>query len=164
MSQSDFTPDRDNLDDEWVRQPELYHSYAVQLADARKVQDERKNKLEVIQAELDSEIRQNPEEFGLESRVTEGSIKATIIQHSRYTKALQRLLDAKHSVDILQAAVVALDHKKKALENLVYLHGQDYFSSPKARGEDREKMEEVTRKVRSKKRNPNLTRRNIEDD
>ena len=37
----------------------------------------------------------------------------------------------KHELDIARAASIALDHKKRALQNLVQLHGQNYFAGPK---------------------------------
>jgi len=163
MSQSDFAVDKDDLDGEWVRQPELYHDYAVKLADARLEMETKKNRLEVIQANLDNEIREDPSEFGL-TKVTEGAIKAVIVQHPKYEKALERVNQARHAVDILVAATQALDHKKKALENLVYLHGQNYFSSPRARGEDHQAMEEVSKKAKIKKRNPGMTRKNLHEE
>lgn len=162
MSESDFTPDRDALDEEWVRQPELYHQYAVDLADARLDLEEKKNKLEVIRAELDKDIRTSPEDYELQ-KITETAISATILTQSRYTKGLERVNKARHRVDVLTAAVTALDHKKKALENLVYLHGQDYFSSPKAKGENSEEMDRAARKIKAGK-GPKLTRKNLRED
>jgi hypothetical protein len=46
-----------------------------------------------------------------------------------------------------------MEHRKKALENLVHLHLANYYSSPKAPNEDKEKVQEMTKKVvRSKGR------------
>ena len=163
MSQSDFTPDKDALDDEWIRQPELYHKYATELADARLDFEEKKNKLEVVRAELDKEIRTDPEQFDL-LKVTESGISAVIVVQPEYTKALKRINTARHRIDILQAATTALDHKKKALENLVYLHGQNYFSSPRARGEESKAMDEVVRKSKLNKRGGKMTREDLREE
>lgn len=150
MSKSDFTPDKDNLDEEWVRQPELYHEYATQLADARLEQSEAQNKLEIVTANLDAEIRSDPESYGL-AKITDAVVKATIPSQPEHKKATQKVQKARHRVDVLQAAVAALDHKKKALENLVYLHGQNYFSSPHAKGMDGEEIDRAARRAKSKK-------------
>jgi hypothetical protein len=49
--------------------------------------------------------------------------------------------------------VAALDHRKKALENLVYLHGQSYFSAPTAPRGMKDRMDEVEKaSVRGKAR------------
>lgn len=162
MSRSDFEPDKDALDEEWVRQPELYHSYATQLADARMKLEMRKNKLEVVKAELDKEIREDPSEYGI-VKVTEGAIAAIIVVNPRYVKALEKVNDGRHAVDILTAAVNALDHKKKALENLVYLHGQNYFSSPHAKGMSGDEIDRASRKVKAGKRG-RITREDLREE
>ena len=53
------------------------------------------------------------------------------------------MISTKHKVDVLQVVVDALDHRKKALENLVTLHGMSYFASPKAPKEIRNDVKEV---------------------
>jgi hypothetical protein len=57
----------------------------------------------------------------------------------------------RHKASVLKVAVTALDQRKKALEKLVDLHGQDYFSTPRAKGENREKMEELETSLRRKR-------------
>jgi hypothetical protein len=137
--------DRDSLDEEWVNQPDLYHTHAVNLADARKALDEEKIELDVVKAELDKEIRESPADFGLE-KTTETSIALTIVTQKRYKQQQQKVIDAKHHVDVLAAMVTALDHRKRALENLVDLHGQSYFASPRTTGEKGEAMREAEKR------------------
>lgn len=133
------------LDTEWIRQPTLFFEYAEQLTDARNELDEAKSRLEVAKAELDevcasldTQIRSNPESFGVTSKITETVVKNTVLLHADYKKAKKKcediqkeILQTKHNVDILQAFVSSLDVKKTALENLVKLHGQNYFATPK---------------------------------
>lgn len=159
---SDFMPDKDDLDGEWVRQPELYHEYATQLADARLDLEEKRNALDVIQAELDNDIRTDPDAYGF-TKVTDAVVKATLPAQPEYKKATDRVNKARHRVHILEAAVASLDHKKKALENLVYLHGQNYFSSPRARGEDKQEVESATRSAKHA-RGGQLNRRDLRED
>jgi len=65
-----------------------------------------------------------------------------------YKVAAKEVLRLRHAADVLQAAVTALDHRKKALENLVYLHGQNYFSEPHARdGDSRETVNAATKRA-----------------
>lgn len=127
-----FDIDKDMLDREWVNQPKLFYNYASQLADARREVEEARAGLDIIRAEVDKSIRDDPKEYDLPDKITETLISNTIIQQSEYEKALTVLRDAKYNVDILQAAVSALDHRKSALERLVSLHGQNYFATPKA--------------------------------
>ena len=55
-------------------------------------------------------------------------------------------------MDMIQAAVIALDHRKSALERMVSLHGQNYFSTPVISGEGKDNVEEqIKRSVRTKR-------------
>jgi hypothetical protein len=118
------------LDQEWVRQPELYYEYAVRLADARLALKQSQQELEVTKAELDTAIRSSPANYGL-NKVTEGAIESTILLQDEYQLALKAVHKAQHKVDILSAYCTSLEHKKRALEKLVDLHLSSYFASPK---------------------------------
>ena len=126
-----FEIDPNELDREWVRQPGLYHKYAVDLADARRDFEQAKTALDIAAADVDSVIRSKPEKFGLE-KVTESGVKAAVLSSREYKSATDAVHAARHRVDVLQAAVTTLDHRKKALENLVDLRLANYFSEPRA--------------------------------
>jgi len=142
-----FELDQHQLDVEWLRQPKIYHEYASKLAEARYAHEAAKTERDITMAELDRDIRAAPSDFGLE-KITEGCVQSAILVQQRYLHKQNIVLKAKHTQDILQATVDALDHRKKALENLVQLHLADYFSSPKKPKDPdgREKIEELERK------------------
>lgn len=138
------------LEREWVRQPELAKEWNEKLADAQLLLDEAEDNFEIAKAEIAKEIRDDPEEFGIE-KTTEGAIKEAIPLQSRYEKASKRVREAKHAVGVLKAAVIAVEHKKRALEKLVDLWLAGYHSQPRVKGEGGERMEEASKKaVRSK--------------
>lgn len=125
------------LDKEWLEQPPLYYEYATKLADARRAYDKAQAELSLTTAELSQAIRKEPSKFGLDKeKPTEGSINATLQTRPKYREAAENVADARHDMDINQAAVTALEHRKRALTMLVELHGQNYFSSPKVAGND----------------------------
>lgn len=140
-----FDLDPNLLDEEWVRQPVLYHHYAIELANARAELERLRAARDVTTAELDKNIRAVPEEFGL-LKITEGGVQQTVILQPRYQEADQAVRDAKHAVDISQVAVDTLDHRKKALEKLVDLRLADYFSTPRASGVSKERMDGVEKR------------------
>lgn len=157
-----FAVDQHRLDEEWVRQPKLFHEYAVKLADARAEVDRLKAKrdlaeeqVEYVAAEINSMIRQDPEQFGL-PKVTEDAIKNAVRTHQDYIdaqekvhKIRQREIEARREVGVLEAAVNALEHKKRSLENLVELFLRDYFSSPRApKAASHAKMDEMKMEAR----------------
>lgn len=124
--------DNTQLDREWAKQPKLYHEYATQSAEVRRVLDEKEAEFKVAKAEVDKRIRTNPTKYGLSEKPTEASIASTILLQKKYLKAQNEVILAQYDVNIIDAMVRSLDHKKSALENMVRLHGQDYFSTPKA--------------------------------
>ena len=130
-----LSPDKTRLDVEWTNQPKLFYDYACQLAGAREGLDEMRASLDVVKAEIDKAIRDNPADYGIE-KLTETLISNTIVQQPDFQRGQKEVRRMKHNVDILQAAVTALDHRKAALEKLVSLHGQSYFATPRASDED----------------------------
>lgn len=149
MSELRVEIDQNQLDVEWLNQPVQFHFWAVELANARLEMDTAKSALEVAKAEVEREIREVPLEYDI-GKVTESAIAAATLLQPEYKKAVEVLNTAKHRVAIVQAAVDALDQRKKALENLVTLHCSGYFAEPRVAGEAKEEMEDVVkRRVRS---------------
>lgn len=126
----DLSIDPDSLDVEWLRQPRLFMKWSEMFADASNELEDAKMKLEVTRAEVDAAIRLNPEEFMGNVKVTEGSISATILTHKDYQAVNQEYLRLRYRADLLKKAVSAMEQKRDALENLVKLHGQNYFAGP----------------------------------
>jgi hypothetical protein len=128
--EKDITIDESGLDIEWLNQPRLMIQYATHLAEMSLRLDKKKSLLELKKAELDKAIRGNPDRFGV-AKPTETAILNAIMMNEEYQEIEHQVLDAKYQVDIAKAAVRAIDGKKDALENLVRLHGQQYFAGPK---------------------------------
>ena len=126
----DVNIDETILDVEWLEQPNLMLKYGKLVVDARKEYDLAKERLDVVKAELDKEIRMNPDEFGL-TKATESAIFSVILTHPKYRKVSDRLIEAKYNLGMVQTVANSIDVRKAALENLVRLHGQQYFAGPK---------------------------------
>lgn len=137
--------DKNILDDEWLGQARLYFQWAVQLEDARDEFEETKAAFDVVKSDLDLAIRTNPDAYDL-PKVTDKSVAAALIIQPEYKDAQQEVFIARHRVGILQAAVTSLDHRKKALEKLVDLHGQKYFASPRVSEHSREAVENIEKR------------------
>lgn len=133
--------DKDLLDEALEEQAELFGEWATKLAEAKMDLDEMEDEFEAIKAELDNAIREDPKKFGFKVKEgkgpTEPAIKNKIIVCDEYQKAAKQIRVAKFRVNSIDAMVKALDHRKRALEKLTDLHGQNYFASPRAkRGDD----------------------------
>lgn len=152
MSKSFLAIDKLRLDDEWLGQPQLYFTYAEKLAEARRVLDNASAEVDAVWAELDSKIRRKPAKYGFDSKPTEGAIGSKIQRISSYKEVLRRKIDAKFEVDINQAAVIALEHRKRALTELVELQLSAYYSAPVARSEGAKHIVESSRQKKLAKR------------
>ena len=128
--EDDIRIDEEMLDVEWLEQPTLFLKYASHFANTQRDLDDVKQKLDILKAELDIEIRKNPTKFGIE-KITEGAIQSAILTNASYNALYEILLDTKYENDMAKNAVQAMNMRKDALENLVKLHAQSYFAGPR---------------------------------
>lgn len=134
------------LDDELIGQPRQRGQFGELHADAQKDLDDAKANLSVAEAEADRDIRENPGDYGID-KLSEARISAAVTLHPAVKVALKKVNEAKYKLNVLQAAIDGLEHRKRALSDLVTLHGQDYFAVPrmptgiKAENRKREKDE-----------------------
>lgn len=128
--EDDMYIDENALDVEFLDQPAKVVKYARLLAEARRDKDLAKEALDLTKAEINLDIRDNPEKYGL-TKITVDAVEACILMEKRYEEAVKEYNDANYEVNVLQGVVNALEHRKSALENLVKLYGQQYFAGPK---------------------------------
>ena len=119
------------LDVEWVEQPSLARKYGKLLAYWTLRMEKAKEQYEVVAAKLDKQIRESPATFGISGKVTETVIANAVKLSAEYRAAYKEYLDVRYEYMVVkEAGMRAIDHKKAALENLVKLHGQQYFAGP----------------------------------
>jgi len=128
--EEDIKIDETSLDVEWLEQPKLFMRYARYAAETQKMFDLAKTNLDLVKAELDKAVREDPDKFGIE-KLTETVVLNTILSLPEYKEANEKCINAKYEADIAKSAVRAFEQRKEALENLVRLHGQQYFAGPK---------------------------------
>lgn len=143
--------DDKQLDREWVLQPRLYFRLACDLADARKEYERAKANRDLVYAEQDHQVRLHPSNYGVD-KVTETAIKSAVLKSKAYATADEDVANAKHEVDILAAAVEAVEHRKKALENRVSLLALGYRSEPREPSHSREAINNMNRQKTRKQR------------
>ena len=147
---------KDALDEEWLDQPMFFFEVALSLSQAKERLIKANTALELEEAEIATDVRDNPENYGI-AKITVDAVKEAVKMSDKRIFALGRVNKCKNEVDVLQVAVNALEHRKRALENLVTLHGQNYFASPsekKGGGAEAMRAREEKRKqrVRSKRK------------
>lgn len=127
--EQDIQIDPTALDVEWVQQASLVLKYNRLVTEWERTVERSKRNLDVITAELDSKIRKNPDKYGLD-KVTETGVAWAVKVQPEYEEAYTEYLEARYEASMAQAASRALQDKRSALENLVRLHGQNYFAGP----------------------------------
>jgi hypothetical protein len=125
----DIRIDESALDVEWLEQPRLMVKYAQHATACTKVAELAEQHLDVLKADLDKDIRQNPGMYSIKNPTVE-AIKNAIIANETIQEANKAWIEAKFEANMAWNAVKAFEHRKSALENLVKLHGQQYFASP----------------------------------
>ena len=150
--EEDVRIDADALDVEWLQQAALMGKYCRHAASIANLVDITKERLDVIRAQLDKDIRSAPNKYAIE-KITEGAIQGAITLQEVYQQVSRDLINARYEFEMAKAAVRAIDQRKDALENLVRLHGQQYFAGPSVprdlskEWEDRERGKRVDAKV-----------------
>lgn len=154
--------DRMSLDIECMKQASLYQEVIEDLANVTFNRDTCKEKLEVLKAEIDSEVRAAPEEYGLVAKPTETAIRNIVICEPRTEAKTKEYLELCRQTALLSGAKGALEHKKSALEMLVKLWGGGYWADPNVKEADKQSYEkEVVEKAENEElnENPRLKRR-----
>lgn len=128
LSPFDFEPEQ--LFEEWPRHPGVYVRWSVKLADARRDYEERKSRLEVVAAELSRDIRTNPENYGL-ARTSNDAVAEAVVLQEKYRKAQARVHAARHRMDVVQAFVNGLEHKKRMMESWTQLLVSGVYAAPR---------------------------------
>jgi len=155
--------DPSQLDVAAATQADVFFDWAEKLVRARMYFDREKLRLELITSRLNMNARANPGDFGL-AKVTEAGLGDAIRRHPELKDQQKKLLDAREKMLLLEAAVEAMNQRKRMIEVLITLHGQQYFAGPStprdlvsAYREYREKKQEQVASVqreRARRRTP----------
>jgi hypothetical protein len=136
--ESDIEIDEQQLDLMWLDQPRVMARYCTVAAEAQRQMGVAKEQMDYVEANLSRAIRTKPDDYGVVAGsrgVTEDAIKSAIQTNADYREAVTAYLNAKYEAEVAVGVVRAFDQRKSALENLVRLHGQSYFASPRGAGD-----------------------------
>jgi len=141
-----------SLDSEWVQQANLYQDAIKLEAEALRELNDAKEKLLIRKAQIELDYRSGK---GVDSdlKITDKAIDALLNANVELINLRKLVNKNKEEYDILSGFVTALEHKKKALENLVTLHVNGYYAEP------REKQNGAVSNYMSDKQRERLNRR-----
>ena len=128
----DMVIDVTALDVEWTEQAQLAMRYGRLWVDAKERMEKAKENVKLVQAELNVKINKDPEKYlGEGVKATGANVEACVMNHKDYKAAREQFLDSVKEHDLLEIAKNEISFTRKAaLENLVVLHGQNYFAGP----------------------------------
>lgn len=146
------------LDKEWIQQSSFYEKYSTKHANAIADRDSLKEELEIVKSEVLVDIQKHWSSYGFTAKPTDSVAKAFVEQAEEVKKLKFDIIKASKTVNVFQAAKTALDHKKKALENLTTLWVQNWYSEPREGVLNKGYQEEVYKRKqqRSLKNNSRL--------
>jgi hypothetical protein len=121
--------DQYRLDEEWIRQDKLVGYYGEEMAKARRKWEEAKTAVKLFEVETARRVRRKPRNFGV-ARLTESAIKEVVAAEVLTSVVHDKLISAQYKMELLEVVLRRLEHRKRALTDLVYLHGQSYFATP----------------------------------
>ena len=150
--EKDIIIDESNLDLECLDQPSLMLKYSRICADAHLEMEKAKQGVDLVRAQLDYQIRVNPDDYEITVKLTETVISGAITQQDPFIDAQKEYLEKRHDYEVLKGAVNAFEQRKTALELLIKLHGMQYFAGPSV---PRNLVEQ--REQRSKKTNAGIS-------
>jgi len=129
---ADVKIDETALDIEWLEQASLAMKYGRFYAVAKKNLTASVEKLKVIKAELIAEANKNPMKCCKKDKPNAADIEAYYRNHQRHKDAKDEWMELQFELDMCEIAKNEISFtRKSALENLVRLHGQQYFAGPK---------------------------------
>lgn len=132
MDNSVFELSLETLDKAWLDQPKLYMEALDEASRAKSKLEWAKYELEVVESNIAQDVRANPKTYGID-KISEAAVKEAVTRDGSVRSWKEKVAEAKFAVTEADNVVSALDMRRRALENLVQLHGQQYFSEPRDR-------------------------------
>ena len=119
--------DKFKLDDEWAGQAIQVQVHCSKQADAQEEYDQAKLDEKIERATADKEIRDNPEAYGI-GKLTNEVVAQAIELQPAVIAAGKAVIRARHALGKISSDVEALQHRKRALTEMVELYCKDYYS------------------------------------
>ncbi len=121
--------DPSQLHYEWAELPELYRAYSEEIEYIEDEIKKAKFNFELKMAELDKEIRSNPEKYTDKEKPTEGQIKAVIISTPEIKDSQYAIFEKEKIKKLLKVGCNSLEMKKDAMKQIQGLLTSEYFTT-----------------------------------
>ena len=148
----DIKIDKYNLVEENIRHSTLVMQYHEKLSEAIRKKDDLKLEMEVLEAEIDREVRDKKHKLlDKDVKITEALVKVIVSSDDRRIKLQKKINKAVEDVNIYRGATEAFSHRRNNLDNVTSLFQKGFFSEPNGKNEAvREKVDEERGELRKK--------------
>ena len=115
-----------DLHNDVATQPSYYADVAEVAAELKAEVQAAKSNLELVKAEINSDVRANPGQYNLD-KVTEGAIQTAVTLSGRVKEADAVYALACRQHDMIQVLVTAFEHRRSMINNEVQLYINNYW-------------------------------------
>lgn len=131
MNDLDLNISMVELDKHLLEQTSLFGMIAEKYAEAVNARDFLKSDVEILEAEIDIQIREDAKKNN--EKITEKVVASKVILDSSRIDLTNELLSAQAAVNNFAAQKQTLECRKKSLEGLIQLYIADWFSEINAK-------------------------------
>jgi len=130
--ENDMRIDESALDVEWLNQASLAMQYGRYWAEKVEAVQLAEEHVKLIRAELIQQANEDPDTYlGEGVKPTAVNVESYYRTHRRHKNAKEKLIKTQYELNIAEIAKNEISRTRKAaLQNLVVLHGQNYFAGP----------------------------------
>lgn len=157
--------DKNDLDEEIVRQPEIYYQVAQQCSEKQSQRDYAYDDIKRAYAEISLEVREDFEREGRKS--TEALVEATVRADPGYIKAQEQHAKLRLEADKYAALQEAFSQRAYMLRELVKLYVSGYFMDSSVNAgkfdHDEHKAGDIRKRAAEQRKGQDRNRRKLED-
>lgn len=152
----DYDPniDKDNLDEESIYVPGTFDVFSRKEAEASQHWDSLKDKMKVLQADVELDIRgwelERINSFFQKDlqKLTESVYKSLVLIHPEVISLYQEIEEARYETRMYEAARKSIERKAEGLDRLAKLHGQGYFMKVEGRAYKKQGVDATLERVK----------------
>ena len=141
-----------NLHLEDQKQPSLVEKWGTRWAEARDKERRGKRNLEIVYAEIEKEVRSNPEDYNIE-KITENAVRSAVVISKKYNDIYNEHLDSCKEVDLMGVARDTIADKRASIDGEIKLFLNSYYARNTQDSDLKEaKSKDIKKLMLSKKR------------
>jgi hypothetical protein len=153
----DMAIDPHHLDEEMLRQPQIYVKYAKLAVKAEKEAKKAEREYDLVKADYERRIRRNPHHYDLTDKPTESAVKGKAETMPKVKRMYKRYIRAWSKSKTMQKIEKGFSQRKGMLEALSRYDVKMYYASPNVSGDRQTRLR--SKSIKKKMNQRKLKRR-----